>query len=400
MCTVPLHQHFGSKIEPLVGVGDRVREGMVIGRGRDRFSTLVHAPIPGIVSRVGRMRSPDGSWTEAVVIELSGEFDQLGKPAKRHDWEELGPDSLVELIEEAGVVGLGRAPLPLHLEIKRYTESESPILVLDLAESEPYGFALGPFMDRFGQQVLEGLAVVARTIGAVQVSVGAVRTIGRYLSAIRRECKRRGYSVFSVNPLYPSNLDAHLRRRVSGEGWSIDPDRDVMILDPNSALAVFEAVVRHKPQIDRIVTINGDVVANPALLRVRLGTPVSVALEECGGVTEVPDRIVVGHGGMTGRPIANVQQPITKTTATVVALSASTIRDRTETPCIGCGNCARSCPVELDPILLYSLLDRGNDEEARLAGLDACTECGACSYVCPSNIPLAHRFMSHREEPA
>jgi electron transport complex protein RnfC len=304
----------------------------------------------------------------------------------------LEVEPLLEMVEVAGVVGLGRSALPLYLELRRFAAADRPVLVLDLAETEPYGFPLAAFMKRFGTDVMEGAAIVAKIVGASDAMVVATRNSGTRSSGIRRLSRRFGFSLTMAPRLFPGNLDSFLRRKSVHASNALNPDHDVMILDPNTALAVFEAVVRHKPQIDRIVSVTGDLVAKPALLRVRLGTPVIEVLEECEGITATPDRIVLGQGAISGFEIDNVQQPITKTTGTIAVLSREAAGQREETFCIGCGLCARACPVHLDPALLFHLLGRGLEKRAAAMGLSECVECGACSFVCPSRIPLAQRL--------
>lgn len=57
-------------------------------------------------------------------------------------------------------------------------------------------------------------------------------------------------------------------------------------------------------------------------------------------------------------------------------------------PCIQCGDCARACPVGLDPQALFFALVTEDWPVVRRGNLEACTECRRCDEVCPSHIPL------------
>ena len=151
--------------------------------------------------------------------------------------------------------------------------------------------------------------------------------------------------------------------------------------------AIYEAVVLHKPLIERFVTVTGPVVARPGNFKVRLGTPIAVLIEECGGFTEPPGKVVAG-GPMMGFALADMDQPVTKGTSGVLALSRSQTRAVPETPCIGCGRCIAACPFGLNPTVLYKWIDHQEYGEALAAGLMDCKECGCCGYVCPARIPL------------
>jgi electron transport complex protein RnfC len=67
--------------------------------------------------------------------------------------------------------------------------------------------------------------------------------------------------------------------------------------------------------------------------------------------------------------------------------------DRRTYPCIKCGQCVESCPMGLNPSALGMLAaKREYDEMGAHYHLGECFECGCCTYVCPSNIPLVQQF--------
>ena len=67
---------------------------------------------------------------------------------------------------------------------------------------------------------------------------------------------------------------------------------------------------------------------------------------------------------------------------------------RHEYPCIRCAACLEACPLFLNPSQLGLLA--AHQEYERMAtdfALDTCFECGSCTFVCPSHIPLVQRFQ-------
>jgi len=105
----------------------------------------------------------------------------------------------------------------------------------------------------------------------------------------------------------------------------------------------------------------------------------------------------MGPGAMVGGPMMGVAQsnldaPIVKGTTGVVVLTKAEVRDARVEPCIHCGRCLDACPMFLNPSTLGDLARVGRYDEMEALHLMDCMLCGSCSYVCPSNIPLAQYF--------
>jgi electron transport complex protein RnfC len=127
--------------------------------------------------------------------------------------------------------------------------------------------------------------------------------------------------------------------------------------------------------------------------RIPIGTPLRFLLDAIG-VRDDVNRVFLG-GPMMGQAASSLDIPITKGTSGVVAFT-DTEAERTHRkvyPCIRCGYCVDACPVFLNPSDLGILA--AAQEYGRMADefhLMDCFECGSCSFVCPSHIPLVQQF--------
>lgn len=393
ICTVPLKQHVGPPATPLVKRGDTVREGMLIGRSE---ATRIHAPIPGIVRDIRDVVGYDGTVNKAVVIELNGEFDRLGKKEGEHQWRNQTPEQLRKALMDRGVVGMGSEGYPSHLKYAAARAEEIDLLVINALESDHYMQADLQLIRSYPETVLEGAEVLERIVAPRRLVFAFESRNREGARILRRAIAQRdlAWKVKVLPHLYPRGDEKILLQRLTGRevpsgGTSLDVG--AVVANASTAHEAYEAVVLRKPVIERVVTVAGGAIRNPANLKVRLGMQVQELIAECGGLSEMPDRIVI-NGVMRGHTIEDVSLPITKTTRAILALTKEEVGSSEELPCIQCGRCIRSCPVGLNPMRLYKLIERGELEKAVEEGLMDCRECGVCAHVCPSRIPLVERF--------
>jgi Na+-translocating ferredoxin:NAD+ oxidoreductase subunit C len=397
LCVVPLQQHVGSRIELLVEKGDLVREGMVIAESDLRLALPLHAPIPGRVSDIGQVRLFDGTLSPALAIELHGEFDRLGKRVEPMTWEDAEREELLERIRTAGVVCGPRSAVPAHRYLGVKWSFRKPVVVLDLAENEPYMTSGLELTVRSPGDVVTGLRIAARAAGTDDIHVVIGARVRRRLKEFRKLAGDLGLVVHTVPDLYPGLTDRKMQSLVGRRRFSDGVGPEFFTLSPNTAYGIHDAVVFGKPQIDQVVAVGGSAVGRPAHVRVRIGTSIADVLSECGGLSDDAARIVVG-GPLTGREVTNINAPITKSVSAVVAMKREEVRQERREACIGCGACVRACPVDLDPRLLFRYIEGNQMDQAFSSGLLSCIECGLCSHVCPSRIPLVGEFRTAKDK--
>lgn len=280
------------------------------------------------------------------------------------------------------------------------------MLVLNAVESEPYLRAEACIIAQRETEVVEGLAIIrkvlnpARTVVAVEAEArgrGAEGREGQYSAFERGPAQDSGWKaeVVALEPKYPQDLPGQLLEAIEGSRGR--PAEDVLIVRPSTALAAYEAVVLAKPMLERYVTVDGSALRAPAVLKARIGTPIRDLIDECGGFSRRPARLVL-CGPFRGYAVHDLDVPTTKTTSAILALGADEVGSARASPCIRCGACAESCPERLSPELLYRLVERGRIAEAAALGLGSCTLCGSCGYSCPSRVPLVSAFAARLRE--
>ena len=392
VAVVAMSQHMGKPAECVVAAGDVVREEALIGKAAGMFSANVHSPIPGKVTRLERVYLPNGVRTQAAVIELEGEFDRSGRGKARGDWSGASPQALLDAITEKGIVGLGGAAFPAHVKYFIREGLRCEVFVANGVECEPYLTADHRLMLEKTDEILEGIAIVRRILGPQRVVIGIEDNKPDAIARMRDRLAASGldYEVAPLAVKYPQGDEKQLLKALTGRevpSGGLPIDIGAVVSNVGTLYAIYEAVVFGKPLIERLVTVTGSCIRSPGNLKVRIGTRIRDLIEECGGFSEVPAKVVAG-GPMMGFAVSDLDLPITKGVSGILAVSRRDAAPGEQTTCLSCGRCVTHCPFGLNPTRLYKLIDHLQYDAAMAEGLMDCKECGVCSYVCPAGIPL------------
>jgi H+/Na+-translocating ferredoxin:NAD+ oxidoreductase subunit C len=388
-----LRQHLGTPSKPIVLVGDRVYRGQLIAEASGFMSVPLHASAAGRVTAVEKRRHPAGNMSEAIVIEVDHRSPQALYDDTPRDWRHPSREELVREIQAGGFVGLGGAAFPTHVKLSVPEGKRVEWVLINGTECEPYLTTDHRIMLEYADSIVLGTRVTMKVLGARKSFLGietnkmnAIRALAEKLPA-DLNC-----TIVPLATKYPQGAEkmlitAVLEREVPSGKLPIDVH--VVVNNVGTVAAMGDFFAYGQPLIERVVTVSGPGVRHPSTLLVPLGTKLRDVLEACGGVTDDTNQILFG-GPMMGAPQYHLDAPVLKGTSGILCLTDAATRR--EYACIRCSSCLDACPVFLNPSLLGSLARSGNYKEMTQFHLMDCMECGSCSYVCPSNIPLVQRF--------
>ena len=405
LLVIPLQQHIGAPAKPVVGVGDRVGKGQLIGEAQGAMSATVHAPSSGTVVAIEERPVPHASGLNApcILIETDG----------RDAWAELppplgprpDPEALRERIRWAGIVGLGGAAFPSSVKLRVPAGQRIRTLILNGAECEPYITCDDRLMrDRPGR-ILAG-ARLLRDLLQVEACLIAVEdnkpeAIAALRQALATGEDLDGIELVVIPTLYPSGGEKQLIRILTGKevpSRGIPAQIGILCQNIATAAAIAEAAEEGKPLISRIITLTGRALGHPRNLEVALGTPIKDLLALAGGLGSGLRQLLIG-GPMMGFACDDLGMPVTKGVNCLLALSAAEAPDPGPAlACIRCGACAEACPASLLPQQLYWHARARDLDQARAYHLFDCIECGCCAVVCPSHIPLVQYYRFAKTE--
>ncbi len=395
----PLSQHIGAPAKPIVAKGDRVLMGQKIAESGGFVSAPIYASVSGTVKTLEARRVVAGDQVMSIVVENDGQYEDVGfRP--REDAKSLSREEIVDIIKEAGIVGMGGAGFPTHVKLSPKEPEKIDYVIANCAECEPYLTSDYRRMLEEPEKLVGGLRIALQLFpnatGILAVEDNKPDCVSLLRGLVKDDPK---ISVKALKTKYPQGGERQLIYATTGRrinSTMLPADVGCVVNNVDTIVAVYRAVMEGRPLIERIVTVTGDAVAVPQNFRVKIGTSYSQVLEAAGGFKSTPEKIICG-GPMMGFGMFDLNVPTTKTSTALLALSKDEVSAMEPGPCINCGRCVEVCPGRVIPSRLADYAERF-DEEAFLAnyGMECC-ECGCCSFICPAKRPLTQQIKSMRK---
>lgn len=386
---IPLQMHVGAPCEPLVSEGDKVELGQKIADSQAFVSAPIHSPVTGKVEAIREIRNFNGAMVKGIVIKADStqpEFEK--KPGK--ELEALSPEEIRKAAREAGLVGLGGAAFPTHVKLNPPADKPIDTVIINACECEPFLTCDHRLMLERPDELLAGARLLKTAVGASRVIIGIEANKADAYDLLRGRAS--SFSEVEVELLevkYPEGAEKMLIFALTGRKvppGKLPSEVGCLVQNVGTAIALYEACAWGKPLYERVVTVTGPGVREPANLLVRIGTPISVLIEACGGFVGDPVKLIMG-GPMTGWAQPDASSPVVKGTSGVVVLTSDLVDLGEEGECVRCGKCVEVCPMNLSPNYIVQSTRRGQWDKAEIWGALDCFECGCCSYECPAYIP-------------
>ena len=392
-----MFQHIGAPAKPVVQKGDVVKVGTLLAEAGGFVSAPVYSSVSGKVNKIDAVLDASGTRRMAVIVDVEGDeweesIDRSKDLVRLSDRPDLDSKTIVEKIKNAGIVGLGGATFPCHVKLTPPPGSKAECVIINAVECEPYLTADHRLMLEHAEEILVGVDLIMK---AVNVTKGYIGIENNKPDAIKLMTEKASqYPNIEVVPLkvkYPQGGEKQLIDAVIGRQVPAPPAIPIsvgaVVQNVGTAYAIYEAVMKNKPLIDRIITVTGKSVKNPSNLLARLGTPFLQLIDECGGLPEDTGKII-GGGPMMGKALLSLEVPMTKGSSGLLIMNDKEARRSEPQPCIRCAKCVSACPMGLEPYLLSKLSAMEDWEAAEKNDIVSCIECGSCQFTCPSKRPL------------
>ncbi|MEI6894512.1 MAG: electron transport complex subunit RsxC [Colwellia sp.] len=396
-----LQQRNGVLLNALVKVGDKVGKGQLVAKGENDMCVPLHSSINGVVEAIKPYISihPSGIKCNTIIIKADNDITGWAKELTPCNTAELTADEMIKRVLDAGVVGLGGAGFPTGIKLRLARDTKVHTLLINGGECEPYLTCDDRLMQEKPAEIVAGVSLMMQAIGCEHGIIAIEDNKPESIAAIENaSSESSNIKVHVVPSLYPMGSERHLIKTVTNitiPPGELSANYGILVNNVATAQAVYHAIRFQRPLVDRVFTISGKGIERPRNLVIPVGTRVGDLITACGGLTMNAERLIAG-GPMMGQVISSPSAPVDKSIGGILALSSDEVRAEQTNDCVRCGRCVRSCPMGLMPFQMGALSRVSDYEALQDYGIDNCLFCGACSFVCPSRIPLVQQFMHSR----
>ncbi len=395
----PVSQHIGAPAKPIVQKGDRVLVGQKIAEAGGFVSAPIYASVSGTVKGIEKRRLATGGMCDSIIVENDGLYEEAPRLTTK-SLEELTTQEKIDLIREAGVVGMGGAGFPTAVKLSPKEPEKIEYVIANCSECEPYLTSDYRRMVEDPELLLGGLRIAVSLFpnarGILAIEDNKPDCIAKFRELTKDDDK---IMVKALQTKYPEGAERMLiyactKREINSS--MLPADAGCIVDNVDTLCAINRAVTDGIPLMERIVTITGDAVVDPRNYKVRIGTNYRELLEDAGGFSRTPAKIISG-GPMMGFSVFDLDVPTTKTASALTCLTEDAVAALEPSACINCAKCVDVCPERLIPKNLADAVENGQEERfLKEYGMECC-ECGCCSYICPARRQLTQLIKGMRK---
>ena len=395
----PLSQHIGAPAKPIVAVGDRVLVNQKIAEAGGFVSAPVYASVSGTVKAIEPKLVSTGSMVNSIIVENDGQYEEAeGLPVK--PLEEMTREEKINIIKEAGIVGMGGAGFPTHVKLSPKEPEKIEYVIVNAAECEPYITADYRRMLENGDKLVAGLKISLSLFpnakGIIGIEDNKMDCV-KHLQELTKD--EPNIEVLALKTKYPQGAERQLIYATTGRAINskmLPADAGCIVDNVETVISIYRAVAEGKPLTSRVVTITGQAITDPKNFLAPIGMNFNELIEAAGGYKSEPEKLISG-GPMMGFAMYSTDCPVTKSSSALLAFTEDEVSRYAETACINCGRCVSVCPSRIVPSRLADYSQNGVPELfEKWEGLE-CIECGSCSFVCPAKRPLAQAIRSMKK---
>ena len=395
----PLSQHIGAPAKPVVKAGNTVLRGQLIAEAGGFVSAPIYASVSGKVKKVEPRRVAVGDMVNSIVIVNDGEYNSVEFEAVE-DVSQLSKEEVLERIKNAGIVGMGGAGFPTHVKLSPKEPEKIDYIIANCAECEPYITADYRRMMDYSQDLIEGMRIVLSLFDHAKGIFGIEDNKPDAIKKLQELVKDEpDMTVQPLHTKYPQGSERQLiyattKRAINST--MLPADAGCIVDNTETLIAIYNAVKKGIPLMQRMVTITGDAVTDPCNFLTPTGTSFTELIDAAGGFKQQPKKMVSG-GPMMGFAVITDDFPVTKTSSALLCMTKDDVADAKHTACINCGRCVEVCPSRIVPSKLADFAEHRQMEEYETwHGLE-CVECGSCSYICPAKRNLAQSIRAMKK---
>ncbi len=398
----PLSQHIGAPAKPVVQRGDKVKVGTLLAEAGGFVSAPIYSSVSGTVAKIDEEFDATDYRKPVIIVNVEGDeweenIDRSDKLETLADHPELTPEEIVSRVQAAGVTGMGGAGFPTHVKLCPPPTAKAECIIVNAVECEPYITSDYRLMMEHPDEIIIGLELLMKAAKVERGYIGIEENKPEAIKLLTE--KTANDSRIEVIPLaqkYPQGgekqlVDAVIHRQVPAPP-AIPANVGAIVQNVGTTFAVYEAVMKRKPLIERYTTVTGKRIKRPGNFLVRIGTPFSQLIEACGGMPEGDNKVLAG-GPMMGKAVISLNTPVCKGTNSITVISGNEAHRKKVQPCIRCAKCVSVCPMGLEPYLIATLSAFKEYERAENEDIVSCIACGSCQYTCPSGRPILDNIL-------
>lgn len=398
----PLSQHIGAPAKPVVQRGDKVKVGTLLAEAGGFVSAPIYSSVSGTVAKIDEEFDATDYRKPVIIVNVEGDeweenIDRSDKLETLADHPELTLEEIVSRVQAAGVTGMGGAGFPTHVKLCPPPTAKAECIIVNAVECEPYITSDYRLMMEHPDEIIVGLELLMKAAKVERGYIGIEENKPEAIKLLTE--KTANDSRIEVIPLaqkYPQGgekqlVDAVIHRQVPAPP-AIPVNVGAIVQNVGTTFAVYEAVMKRKPLIERYTTVTGKQIKRPGNFLVRIGTPFSQLIEACGGMPEGDNKVLAG-GPMMGKAVISLNTPVCKGTNSITVISGDEAHRKKVQPCIRCAKCVSVCPMGLEPYLIATLSAFKEYERAENEDIVSCIACGSCQYTCPSGRPILDNIL-------